>query len=123
MAPTPYRVYVVFKHTSIEGKYIPLLYSASDVAGASLVLPSDSTIYTIPTGNDGSEEKAEYRLAEVVVIGTFTDTNYIQLWFNDQPTEHIIVNALNTRETVTRQFKTIDLFVKEGTSIKFKLAA
>jgi len=93
------------------------------VVGASLVLPSDSTIYTIPTGNDGSEEKAEYRLAEVVVIGTFTDTNYIQLWFNDQPTEHIIVNALNTRETVTRQFKTIDLFVKEGTSIKFKLAA
>ena len=122
MAPTPYRVYMVFKHTSIEGKYIPLLYTASDVAGASLVLPSDSTIYTIPTGND-FEEKAEYRLAEVVVIGTFTDTNYIQVWFNDQPTEHIIVNAINTRETVTRQFKTIDLFVKGGTTIKFKLAA
>ena len=122
MAPTPYRVYMVFKHTSIEGKYIPLLYTASDVAGASLVLPSDSTIYTIPAGND-LEEKVEYRLAEVVVVGTFTDTNYIQVWFNDQPTEHIIVNAINTRETVTRQFKTIDLFVKGGTSIKFKLAA
>ena len=122
MTATPYRVYMVFKHTSIEGKYIPLLYSASDVVGASLVLPSDSTIYTIPAGND-LEEKAEYRLAEVVVIGTFTDTNYIQVWFNDQPTEHIIVNAINTRETVTRQFKTIDLFVKGGTSIKFKLAA
>ena len=81
-----------------------------------------ATTYTIPGGN-GSEEKAEYRLAEVVVIGTFTDTNYIQMWFNDQPTEHIIVNAINTRETVTRQFKTIDLYVKEGTSIKFKLAA
>jgi len=122
MAATPYRVYMVFKHTNIEGKYIPLLYSASDVAGASLVLPSDSTTYTIPSEN-GSEEKAEYRLAEVVVIGTFTDTNYIQVWFNDQPTEHIIVNAINTRETVTRQFKTIDLYVKGGTSIKFKLAA
>ena len=122
MAATPYRVYMVFKHTNIEGKYIPLLYTASDVAGASLVLPSDSTIYTIPAGND-LEEKAEYRLAEVVVIGTFTDTNYIQVRFNDQPTEHIIVNAINTRETVTRQFKTIDLFVKGGTSIKFKLAA
>jgi len=122
MKATPYKLYIVLKHTIIEGKYIPLLYTASDVAGASLVLPSDSTIYTIPTGN-GSEEKAEYRLAEVVVIGTFTDTNYIQVWFNDQPTEHIIVNAINTRETVTRQFKTIDLFVKEGTSIKFKLAA
>ena len=122
MTATPYRVYMVFKHTSIEGKYIPLLYSASDVVGASLVLPSDSTIYTIPAGND-SEEKAEYRLAEVVVIGAFTDTNYIQVWFNDQPTEHIIVNAINTRETVTRQFKTIDLFVKGGTTIKFKLAA
>ena len=122
MTATPYRVYMVFKHTNIEGKYIPLLYTASDVPGANLVLPSDSTTYTIPAGNS-IEEKAEYRLAEVVVIGTFTDTNYIQVWFNDQPTEHIIVNAINTRETVTRQFKTIDLFVKEGTSIKFKLAA
>ena len=122
MAPTPYRVYMVFKHTIIEGKYIPLLYTASDVVGANLVLPSDSTTYTIPPEN-GSEEKAEYRLAEVVVIGTFTDTNYIQVWFNDQPTEHIIVNAINTRETVTRQFKTIDLYVNGGTSIKFKLAA
>ena len=122
MAATPYRVYVVFKHTSIEGKYIPLLYTASDVAGASLVLPSDSTTYTIPAENS-PEEKAEYRLAEVVVIGTFTDTKYIKMWFNDQPTEHIIVNAINTRETVTRQFKTVDLFVKGGTSVKFKLAA
>jgi len=122
MAATPYRVYMVFKHTSIEGKYIPLLYTASDVVGANLVLPSDSTTYTIPVGNS-SEEKAEYRLAEVVVIGTFTDTNYIKMWFNDQPTEHIIVNAINTRETVTRQFKTVDLFVKGGTSVKFKLAA
>ena len=122
MAPTPYRVYMVFKHTEIEGKYIPLLYTASDVPGANLVLPSDSTTYTIPAG-DNSEENAEYRLAEVVVIGTFTDTNYAQIWFNDQPTEHIIVNAINTRETVTRQFKTVDLFVKPGTSIKFKLAA
>ena len=122
MAATPYRVYMVFKHTTIEGKYIPLLYTASDVVGANLVLPSDSTIYTIPAGNT-LEEKAEYRLAEVVVIGTFTDTNYINIWFNDQKTEHIIVNAINTRDTVTRQFKTIDLFVKGGTSIKFKLAA
>ena len=122
MTATPYRVYMVFKHMSIEGKYIPLLYTASDVVGANLILPSDSTTYTIPAGNN-SEEKAEYRLAEVVVIGTFTDTNYAQVWFNDQPTEHIIVNAINTRETVTRQFKTVDLFVKAGTSIKFKLAA
>ena len=122
MAPTPYRVYMVFKHMFVEGKDISLFYTASDVVGASLVLPSDSTTFTIPAGNS-SEEKAEYRLAEVVVIGPFTDTNCIRMWFNDQPTEHIIVNAINTRETVTRQFKTLDLFVKEGTSIKFKLAA
>jgi len=122
MTATPYRVYMVFKHTSIEGKYIPLLYTASDVVGANLVLPSDSTTYTIPAG-DIMEEKAEYRLAEVVVIGTFTDTHYINIWFNDRKTEHIIVNDINTKDTVTRQFKTIDLFVKAGTSIKFKLAA
>ena len=39
MTATPYRVYMVFKHMSIEGKYIPLLYTASDVVGANLVLP------------------------------------------------------------------------------------
>jgi len=50
MVATPYRVYMVFKHTEIEGKYIPLLYTASDVVGANLVLPSDSTTYTIPAG-------------------------------------------------------------------------
>ena len=122
MVATPYRVYMVFKHTSIEGKYIPLLYTASDVVGANLVLPSYSTTYTIPAG-DTSEEKVEYKLAEVVVIGTFTDTNYINMWFNDQKTEHIIINDINTKDTVTRQFKTIDLYVKGGTSIKFKLAA
>jgi len=42
---------------------------------------------------------------------------------NDQKTEHFIVNAINTRETVERQFKTIELYFKEGTSFRLKLGA
>jgi len=106
---------------SIEGKYIPLLYTASDVVGANLVLSSDSTTYTLPSGST-NDIKEQYRLIEVVVIGTFTDTSYINIWFNDQKTEHIIVNDINTKDTVTRQFKTLELYLNEGTSVKFKLA-
>ena len=122
MAATPYKIYVVFKNMSTEGKYIPLLYSASDVVGANAVLPSDSTTYTLPS-NSASDEKEVYRLVDVVVIGTYTDTTYANIWMNDQKTEHIIVNGINTPTTVDRQFKIIELFFNEGTAIRLKLGA
>ena len=117
-----YKIYMVFENESVEGKYIPLLYSASDVVGANAVLPSDSTTYTFPSGTD-INNKEEYRLVEAVIIGTFTDTSIANIWINDQKTEHFIVNAINTRETVERQFKTIELFFKEGSSFRLKLGA
>ena len=122
MAATPYKIYVVFKNLSTEGKYIPLLYSASDVVGANAVLPSDSTTYTLPS-NSATDEKEVYRLVDVVVIGTFTDTTYANIWMNDQKTEHIIVNGINTPTTVDRQFKLIELFFNEGTAVRLKLGA
>ena len=122
MTATPYKIYVVFKNMSVEGKYIPLLYSASDVVGANAVLPSDSTTYTFPSGTDRNNNE-EYRLVEAVIIGTFTNTTIANIWVNDQKTEHFIVNAINTRETVERQFKTIELFFKEGSSFRLKLGA
>jgi len=122
MAATPYKIYIVFKNLSTEGKYIPLLYSANDVVGANAVLPSDSTTYTLPS-NSATDEKEVYQLIDAVVIGTYTDTTYANIWMNDQKTEHIIINAINTRETVKRQFETIKLYFKEGTSIRLKLGA
>jgi len=122
MAATPYKIYMVFENTSVEGEYIPLLYSASDVVGANAVLSSDSEIYTLPSGG-GTEEKKVYRLIEVIVIGTFTDTTCANIWTNDQKSEHLIINAINTRETVDRQFKVIKLFFNGGTSIRLKLGA
>ena len=122
MAATPYKIYVVFENTAVEGEYIPLLYSASDVVGANAVLSSDSEIYTLPSGG-GMEEKKVYRLIEVIVIGTFTDTTCANIWTNDQKSEHLIINAINTRETVDRQFKVIKLFFNGGTSIRLKLGA
>ena len=122
MAATPYKIYVVFKNLSTEGKYIPLLYSASDVVGANAVLPSDSTTYMLPSSS-ATDEKEVYQLVDAVVIGTYTDTTYANIWMNDQKTEHIIVNGINTPTTVNRQFKTIELFFNEGTAVRLKLGA
>ena len=122
MAATPYKIYIVFKNLSTEGKYIPLLYSANDVVGANAVLPSDSTTYTLPS-NSVTDEKEVYQLVDAVVIGTYTDTTYANIWMNDQKTEHIIVNGINTPTTVNRQFKTIELFFNEGTAVRLKLGA
>ena len=124
MAATPYKIYMVFENEAVEGKYIPLLYSASDVVNENAVLPSDATTYTFPAGS-GVGEKEIYTLKDVIVFGatTPTDTKYANIWMNDQKTEHIIINDINSKDTVKRQFEVIKLFFKEGTSIRLKLGA
>ena len=125
MAANPYKIYAVFENTSVDGKYIPLLYRATDKEGENAILPSDATTYTFPAGS-GNGEKEVYLLKDVVVFGfddptISTETKYANIWMNDQKTEHIVINDINTRETVERQFKIIKLFFKEGTSIRLKL--
>ena len=117
-----YKIYVVFENISVEGKYIPLLYTASDVLNENAVLPSDATTYTFPAGS-GIGEKEIYLLKDVVVFGTYTNTQFANIWMNDQKTEHIIINDINTKDTVKRQFEVIKLYFKEGTSIRLKLGA
>ena len=122
--PVQYKIYMVFENTSVEGKYIPLLYTASDIENQNAVLPSDATTYTFPAGS-GLGEKEVYLLRDVIVFGadTPTDTKYANIWMNDQKTEHIIINDINSKDTVERQFKIIKLYFKEGTSIRLKLGA
>ena len=124
MTATPYKIYLVFENEAVEGKYIPLLYSADDVVGSNAVLPSDATTYTFPAGS-GIGNKEIYLLRDVVVFCAAgpTDTKYANIWMNDQKTEHIIVNDINTKDTVKRQFEIIKLLFKEGTSIRLKLGA
>jgi len=118
----PYKIYMVFENENVEGKYIPLLYSADDVLGSNAVLPSDATTYTFPAGS-GTGDKEIYILRDVVVFGAFHDTKYANIWMNDQKTEHIIINDINTKDTVKRQFEIVKLYFKEGTSIRLKLGA
>ena len=122
MAQTPYKIYMVFENMSVEGKYIPLLYTATDKEDENAILPSDATTYTFPAGT-GLGEKEIYTLKDVIVFGatTPTDTKYANIWMNDQKTEHIIINDINSKDTVKRQFEIIKLFFKEGTSIRLKL--
>ena len=121
---TQYKIYMVFESVSTEGKYIPLLYTATDELNANAILPSDSTTYTFPSSG-GTGEKEVYLLKDVVVFDIVQNptyaTSYATIWMNDQKTEHIIINAINTRETVKRQFETVKLYFKEGTSIRLKL--
>ena len=123
---TQYKIYMVFESVSVEGKYIPLLYTATDELNANAILPSDSTSYTFPS-SEGIGEKGVYLLKDVVVFDIVPNptyaTTYATIWMNDQKTEHIIINAIDTRETVKRQFETIKLYFKEGTSIRLKLGA
>jgi len=121
--PVPYKIYMVFENMSVDGKYIPLLYTATDKEGENAILPSDATTYTFPAGS-GLGEKEIYLLKDVIVFGaatTPTDTKYANIWMNDQKTEHIIINDINSKDTVKRQFEIIKLFFKEGTSIRLKL--
>ena len=118
----PYKIYMVFENENVEGKYIPLLYSADDVLGSNAVLPSDATTYTFPAGSVIGDKEI-YILRDVVVFGACHDTKYANIWMNDQKTEHIIINDINTKDTVKRQFEIIKLFFKEGTSIRLKLGA
>ena len=122
MAQTPYKIYMVFENVSVEGKYIPLLYTATDKEGENAILPSDATTYTFPAGS-GIGEKEIYLLKDVIVFGAAgpTDTHYANIWMNDQKTEHIIINDINSKDTVKRQFEIIKLFFKEGTSFRLKL--
>ena len=121
--PVQYKIYMIFENTSVEGKYIPLLYTASDIENQNAVLPSDATTYTFPAGS-GLGEKEIYLLRDVVVFGAATTptlTNCANIWLNDQKTEHIIINDINSKDTVKRQFEIIKLYFKEGTSIRLKL--
>jgi len=122
MPTTPYKIYMVFESMSVEGKYIPLLYTATDKENENAILPSDATTYTFPAGS-GIGEKEIYLLKDVIVFGATdpTDTHYANIWMNDQKTEHIIINDINSKDTVKRQFEIIKLFFKEGTSIRLKL--
>ena len=125
-APVPYKIYMVFESVSVEGKYIPLLYTAPDEINSNAVLPSDSTTYTFPSSG-GIGEKEVYQLKDVVVFEITPNSTYVTshacIWMNDQKTEHIIINDINTKDTVKRQFEIIKLMFKEGTSIRLKLGA
>ena len=58
--PTPYKIYMVFESVSTEGKYIPLLYTATDKENENAILPSDATTYTFPAGSGIGEKSANH---------------------------------------------------------------
>ena len=119
MAATPYEVYTLFENLSTVGKYISNLYAANDVVGADLTLPSNSTTYTLP-GSSEADEKEAYIIKDVIVVGTPTDTKYLEIWLNDKDTSDVVVLGVNTGSTVNRQFEKMEYIIGEGTLIKFK---
>jgi len=117
--PNPYEVYVLFQNISVTGKYITNLYTADDLIGNDLKLPSNSTTYTLPGASDADEKEA-YLIKDVIVIGTPANAKYLEIWLNDKDSSDVIVIAVNTGATVNRQFEKMEYLIGEGTPIKFK---
>ena len=113
-----FEVYTLFENLSTIGKYITNLYTASDVAGEDLKLPSNSTTYTLPGASDADEKEA-YMIKDVIVIGTPT-VKYLEIWLNDKDSSDVVVLGVNTGLTVNRQFEKMEYIIGEGTPIKFK---
>ena len=118
MAPNPYEVYVLFENLSVTGEYITNLYTATDVGGDDLKLPSNSTTYTLPGASD-TDEKEAYLVKDVIVIGSPT-VKYLEIWLNDKDSSDVVVLGVNTGATVNRQFEKMEYIIGEGTPIKFK---
>jgi len=113
-----FEVYMLFENLDVTGKYITNLYSASDVAGEDLKLPSNSTTYTLP-GASEADEKEAYMIKDVIVIGTPT-VKYLEIWLNDKDSSDVVVLGVNTGSTVNRQFEKMEYIIGEGTPIKLK---
>jgi len=113
-----FEVYTLFENLSTVGKYITNLYTASDVAGEDLKLPSNSTTYTLPGARD-SDEKEAYMIKDIIVIGTPT-VKYLEIWLNDKDSSDVVVLGVNTGATVNRQFEKMEYIIGEGTPIKLK---
>ena len=113
-----FEVYTLFENLNTVGKYITNLYTASDVAGEDLKLPSNSTTYTLPGASDADEKEA-YIIKDVIVIGTPT-VKYLEIWLNDKDSSDVVVLGVNTGSTVNRQFEKMEYIISEGTPIKFK---
>jgi len=113
-----FEVYTLFENISTVGKYITNLYTASDVAGEDLKLPSNSTTYTLPGASDTNEKEA-YIIKDVIVIGSPT-VKYLEIWLNDKDSSDVVVLGVNTGSTVNRQFEKMEYLIGEGTPIKFK---
>ena len=114
-----FEVYILFENLSTIGKYITNLYTASDVAGEDLKLPSNSTTYTLPGASDADEKEA-YIIKDVIVIGSPSAVKYLEIWLNDKDTSDVVVLGVNTGSTVNRQFEKMEYIIGEGTPIKFK---
>ena len=113
-----FEVYVLFENMSTIGKYITNLYTATNVSGDDLRLPSGSTTYTLPGASD-TDEKEAYMVKDVIFIGTPT-VKYLEIWLNDKDSSDVVVLGVNTGATVNRQFEKMEYIIGEGTPIKFK---
>ena len=119
MTASPYEVYVLFENISVTGKYITNLYSADDVIGHDVKLPSNSTTYTLPGASEVDEREA-YMIKDIIVVGSPVNSKYLEIWLNDKDTSDVVVLGVNTGATVNRQFEKMEYLIGEGTPIKLK---
>jgi len=123
MAPTPYKMILVFQEISgmqkVYGGFKTFVYNGDDVSGNYLLQESNSEkVMKLPDDPKIQDEK--WQLIDVIFTSQPTDTKSIQIFKAGEPTPIFIIPGANTPATVLRQFQMIEVLFNPNADLSFK---
>jgi len=123
MAPTPYKMILVFQELSgmqkVYGGFKTFVYNGDDVVGNFLLQESNSEkVMKLPDDPKIPDEK--WQLLDVIFTTQPTDTKSIQVYKGGETTPILIIPGANTPTTVIRQFQMVEVFYNPNTDLTLK---
>jgi len=123
MAPTPYKMILVFQEYSgiqkVYGGFKTFVYNGDDVPGNYLLQVSNSEkVMKLP--DDPKIPNEKWQLIDVIFTSQPTDVKSIQIYKGGEPTPIFIVPGVNSPQTVLRQFQMVEVFFDSNSDLTFK---
>jgi len=123
MAPTPYKMILVFQEVAglskVYGGFKTFVYNGDDVPGNYLLQVANSEkVMKLPDDPEIQDEK--WQLIDVIFTSQPTDVKSIQIYKGGEPTPIFIVPGANTPTTVLRQFQMIEAYYNPNADLSFK---
>jgi len=123
MAPTPYKMILVFQELTgmqkVYGGFKTYTYNGDDVLGNFLLqVVNSEKVMKLPDDPKIPDEK--WQLIDVIFTSQPTDVKSIQIYKGGEPTPIFIVPGANTPITVLRQFQMIEVFFNPNADLSFK---